>query len=113
MLNELGILRRSWRDVKTTCFHTLAPNLEFIMDPTAARLRACFSRVFPDLTEEETLNARVGGTPEWDSLATVTLFSLIEEEFGVSLDLDEFDETMSFPGLLKRIEDGGEGVHSH
>lgn len=83
------------------------------MDPTAARLRACFSRVLPGLTEEETLNARAGGTPEWDSLVTVTLFSLIEEEFGLSLDLDEFDETMSFPGLLKRIEDAGEGVKSH
>jgi acyl carrier protein len=75
------------------------------MDPTTLRLRACFSKVFPDLSDAETLKASAGGTLEWDSLATVTLFSLIEEEFGLSLDLDEFDETMSFQGLLKRIED--------
>ena len=80
------------------------------MDPTTARLRACFSRVFPDMTDAETLQSRAGGTPEWDSLATVTLLSLIEEEFGVSLDLDDFDETMSFQGLLKRIEGSAIGV---
>jgi acyl carrier protein len=74
------------------------------MDPTKQRLRACFSRVFPDLTEAQTLSARAGETPEWDSLATVTLLSLIEEEFGVTLDLDDFEETMSFEGLLERIE---------
>jgi acyl carrier protein len=80
------------------------------MDPTTARLRACFSSVFPKLTEEETVNARVGGIPEWDSLATVTLFSLIEEEFGLSLDLDDFEEPMSFQGLLTRIQGSAIGV---
>jgi acyl carrier protein len=77
------------------------------MDPTTARLRACFSKVFPNLTDEETLQARVGGTPEWDSLATVTLFSLIDEEFGVNLDLDDFEESMSFQSLLKGIQGAG------
>jgi acyl carrier protein len=74
------------------------------MDPTTARLRACFSRVFPDLTDEQTLEASAGGIPEWDSLATVTLVSLIEEEFGLILDLDDFEETMSFRSLLRSVE---------
>jgi acyl carrier protein len=80
------------------------------MDPTTARLRACFSRVFPKLTDEETLKARVGAIPEWDSLATVTLFSLIDEEFDLSLDLDDFEEPMSFQSLLKRIQGSAIGV---
>jgi acyl carrier protein len=80
------------------------------MDPTTARLRACFSKVFPDMTDAQTLQASAGGTPLWDSLATVTLLSLIEEEFGLSLDLDDFDETMSFQGLLKRIEGSAIGA---
>jgi acyl carrier protein len=74
------------------------------MDPTTTRLRACFSRVLPRLTDEETLKARADEIPEWDSLATVTLLSLIEEEFGVTLDLDDFEETTSFQSLLKRIQ---------
>jgi acyl carrier protein len=75
-----------------------------MMDPTTARLRACFSRVFPNLTDEEVLNARVEGIPEWDSLASITLVSLVEEEFGVRLDLDDFEEVMSFQKLLKHIQ---------
>jgi acyl carrier protein len=87
-----------------------APGSELIMDPTTARLRACFSRVFPNLTDEETIAARVGAIPEWDSLATITLFSLIEEEFGISFDLDDFEDTMSFQGLLKRIQGSATGA---
>jgi acyl carrier protein len=74
------------------------------MDPTTARLRTCFSQVFPNLTDEQVLDARVEGVPEWDSLATVTLVSLVEEEFGVSLDLDDLEEVMSFQKLLKHIQ---------
>lgn len=80
------------------------------MNPNAARLRACFLRVFPDLTEEETLKARIGDTPEWDSLATVTLFSLIDEEFGINLDLDDFEDGMSFQSLLKAIQESSMGA---
>jgi acyl carrier protein len=80
------------------------------MDSTKARLLACFSRVFPDLTDEQTTDARVGGIPEWDSLATVNLLALIEEEFGVSLDLDDFEDTMSFQGVLKRIKGSASGA---
>ena len=81
-----------------------------MMDTTTARLRACFSSVFPNLTDEETLEARAEGIPEWDSLATVTLVSLVEEEFDIRLDLDELEELMSFQKLLKRIQGSTIGV---
>ncbi len=80
------------------------------MDPTTARLRTCFSRVFPDWSDAEILQAKAGETPEWDSLATVTLLSLIDEEFGVSLDLDDFEEPMSFQSLLKCVEGSPAGA---
>jgi acyl carrier protein len=80
------------------------------MDHTTARLRTCFSHVFPNLTDEEVLNARVEGIPEWDSLATVTLVFLVEEEFGVSLDLDDFEDVMSFQKLLKHIQGSAIGA---
>jgi acyl carrier protein len=74
------------------------------MDPTTARLSQCFAKVFPGLTEAETLEARAGELPAWDSLATLNLLALIEEEFGVSIDLDDFDESPSFKSFLAAIQ---------
>ena len=74
-----------------------------MMDSTNARLRKCFGTVFPDLSEEQTLQASAAALTQWDSLATLNLLALIEEEFGVSLDLDEL-EAPSFKTLLEMIE---------
>ena len=79
------------------------------MDPTSKRLAACFSRVFPGLTAEAALKASAGGLPEWDSLATLTLLALIEEEFGVGIDLDDLEEAPSFKSFLERIKSGSPG----
>jgi acyl carrier protein len=74
------------------------------MEPTAARLGACFSRVFPGLSIDEALAASATALPQWDSLATLNLLALIEEEFGVGIDLDDLDEPPSFQSLLARIQ---------
>jgi acyl carrier protein len=74
------------------------------MNPTTARLVACFSKVFPGLTEEETLKASSADLAQWDSLATLNLLALIEEEFEVSIDLDELDESPSFHSFLVQIQ---------
>jgi len=73
------------------------------MDSTAARLGKCFARVFPDLKEEQALQASAAGLAQWDSLATLNLLALIEEEFGISIDLDEL-EAPSFKNFLVLIE---------
>ena len=78
------------------------------MDSTTARLMKCFTTVFPDLKEEQTLQASAAGLKQWDSLATVNLLALIEEEFGVSIDLDEL-EAPSFKNLLGLIESATDG----
>ncbi len=74
-----------------------------MMDSTNARLRKCFGGVFPNLNEEQTLQASASGLTQWDSLATVNLLALIEEEFGVSIDLDDL-ENPSFKTFLEMIE---------
>jgi acyl carrier protein len=74
-----------------------------MMDSTNARLRKCFGRVFPDLNEEQTLQASAAGVTQWDSLATLNLLALIEEEFGVIIDLDDL-ENPSFRSFLEMIE---------
>ena len=78
------------------------------MDSTTARLVKCFTTVFPDLNEEQTLQASAAGLEQWDSLATVNLLALIEEEFGVSIDLDEL-EAPSFKNFLRLIESATDG----
>jgi acyl carrier protein len=60
------------------------------------RLLQCFRTVFPKLSEVQIRNASTDTIAEWDSLATAKLFSLVEEDFGVMLDIDQLDEMTSF-----------------
>jgi acyl carrier protein len=60
------------------------------------------------LNEEQTLQASADGLAQWDSLATLNLMALIEEEFGVSIDLDEL-EAPSFKNFLGLIESATDG----
>lgn len=60
------------------------------------RLQECFRIVFPNLSAEEILRASSASVATWDSLATVTLVSVIEEEFGVTISPDEYDYLISF-----------------
>jgi len=78
------------------------------MDSTTARLRKCFATVFPDLSDEKTLQASAAELTQWDSLATLNLLALIEEEFGVSIDLDDLEDP-SFKNFLGLIESSTNG----
>jgi acyl carrier protein len=51
------------------------------------RVADCFCAVFPTHSREELLTAKRESIAEWDSLAGVTLFTLVEQEFGVPVDL--------------------------
>lgn len=66
------------------------------MSDQETRLVQCFGSVFPGLSAEEirSLNSELGGP--WDSLATVTLVALVEEEFKVAIDLETISELNSF-----------------
>ena len=75
------------------------------MNSIEPRLLQCFRTVFPKLSEAQIRSASTDTVAEWDSLATAKLFSLVEEEFGVMLDIDQLDEMTSFAaftGLLKQ-----------
>lgn len=75
------------------------------MSDTAARLRKCFAAVFPALPEADIAAASIASVGQWDSLATVTLLSVVGEEFGVEVDFDRFEELTSFEGLLRYLEE--------
>jgi acyl carrier protein len=74
------------------------------MDEVRSRLMKCFSTVFPALPSEILPNANTGNTAKWDSLASVTLFALVEEEFGTELDVNALGELSSFDSILDYLQ---------
>jgi acyl carrier protein len=70
------------------------------MEGTQPRLVHCFQTVFPELDEAAVLAANPANTAAWDSVAAITLFNVIEEEFQIQIDLDLLTELNSFPLLL-------------
>ena len=70
------------------------------MDEAQIRLMGCFAAVFPALTQEQILRADHYNVSRWDSVASVTLFATIEEEFGVEVDLQDLARMVSFETIL-------------
>ena len=66
------------------------------MSDRKKRLIHCFSSVFPELSEDEIIRASVTSLSNWDSVAMVTLISVIEEEFEIEIDLDDLEQFLSF-----------------
>ena len=70
------------------------------------RLIRCFASVFPALTEEEIQNATADSIGMWDSLSTVTLAAVIQEEFNLDVDpeiLPYLDSYRSFRDYLSTL----------
>jgi len=63
------------------------------------RLVRCFSSVFPTLSEAEIRASDVVPLFDIDSLAGVTLVTLIDQEFGVNVDLPDLLELGSFEAI--------------
>jgi len=73
------------------------------MDEVVTRLENCFRVVFPQLPAAEILAASQHSVAAWDSLAAITLVSVIEEEFGIEMDLDAIAEFDSFPRIRNYV----------
>jgi len=69
------------------------------MDEVTTRLSNCFQVVFPGLPNSNILAASQDSIAAWDSVAAITLVSVIEEEFGIELDLDALAEFNSFVSI--------------
>jgi acyl carrier protein len=70
------------------------------MDELSARLVSCFQVVFPQLPAEAIPAAEQDSIETWDSVAGITLISVIEDEFQVKLDLERLQELTSFATIL-------------
>jgi acyl carrier protein len=70
------------------------------MDEVEARLARCFLAVFPDLSADEVTKASSSSVHNWDSVAGVALLSVVEEEFGISIEAEDLATFTSFDGFL-------------
>ncbi len=67
------------------------------------RLVKCFAATFPALTPDEIERANVNSVGSWDSIATLTLVGLIEEEFAIVIDPRDREELTSFDLVLEHL----------
>jgi acyl carrier protein len=68
-----------------------------------SRLAGCFSAIFPDLSPADIARASISNVPAWDSVATVTLVAVIEEEFGVGVEADDIAQMVSFEDVCRYL----------
>ncbi len=74
------------------------------MPDTRERLIRCFAAVFPKLSQQQIARASPATVTAWDSVASVTLVTLIEEEFHVQIATADMDELVSFEQVLHWLE---------
>jgi acyl carrier protein len=74
------------------------------MDETRQRLTKCFEVVFPDLPQDAIPDASTATVSAWDSVAAITLMNVVEEEFGLELDLDDLANLDSFEKLYSYLQ---------
>ena len=70
------------------------------MTDLEVRLVRCLQTVFPALSQEQARAASQDTVEGWDSVAMLTLLTVIEEEFEIAADYDRAEELTSYSGLL-------------
>jgi acyl carrier protein len=73
------------------------------MTDVHTRLAKCFTAVFPNLTPSEVATATTASVEGWDSLATVTLMTVVEEEFDTAIEPEELANLASFEAYVRRL----------
>ncbi len=64
-----------------------------------------FAAVFPDLPREQLPVLNMASCAAWDSLASVTLIAVVEEQFAISFQLEEMEQLVSFELMQSLIEE--------
>lgn len=74
------------------------------MSDTNTRLQKCFIALFPGLSATAIESASTENVTEWDSVAMVSLVSLIEEEFGITVEFEDVESLTSFEKILAHLK---------
>ena len=75
------------------------------MDDVEQRLIRCFQVIFPELSEREIRQASTESVDAWDSIATVTLINVVEEEFGIQVEVENLEDFFSFARWRQYLRD--------
>ena len=67
------------------------------------KLERCFALTFPKLDPGLIPAASAEKMSDWDSVAQVSLLTLIGEEFGMDVDFEEFEGATSFAVIEERL----------
>ena len=74
------------------------------MNDTRTRLVKCFAAVFPEVPESALPTVSATTLPAWDSLASITLLTVLEEEFGVQIDPEQLEHLQSFEAVQSYLQ---------
>jgi acyl carrier protein len=74
------------------------------MDELDERLTQCFRDIFPDWSGEQIQSAKRSEQSEWDSLASLSLLAVLEEDFGCQLDDADIEHLDSFEGVRAVVQ---------
>jgi acyl carrier protein len=75
-----------------------------LMTNIQSRVCQCFLNVFPDLAAADLPRASQAALSQWDSVAHVTLLSVISEEFQIELDYESFESLTSYLLIVEFVE---------
>jgi len=67
------------------------------------RLMRCFASALPGATRDEIKTAKFDAMAGWDSLRGVTLLAILDEEFGVQIDLPELLELQTLDSVKQYL----------
>ncbi len=73
------------------------------MNDARERLVRCFQAVFPELSGSDAVRANTSRVAGWDSVATVTLAAVAEEEFEIEFAAEEMERLTSFESVLDAV----------
>jgi acyl carrier protein len=74
------------------------------MDETGDRLTKCFEVVFPELPPDAIACASTATVANWDSIGAITLMNVVQDEFGLEIDLDDLAALDSFENLHSYLQ---------
>lgn len=66
------------------------------MNESDTLLIRCFQSVFPELPRDAVVSASTDTVDDWDSLQSVTLMAVLEEEFELQIPPEDLSELSSF-----------------
>ena len=78
------------------------------MKDTRQRLAKCFALALPNLPREQIGIASIHSVAAWDSLVTINILALVEEEFGIEVPDRDLENFVSFELIADYLEAKGD-----